>query len=91
MGCSESFACACNFAQSAPSVNFIFVNPVSETQHFANILFRSMDVDVRLTVGPPKLQSLGRESRACNQRLQRCYEYHVTTAVKSLIVLKYII
>lgn len=65
MGCSESFAFAYNLAQSAPSVNFIFANPVSEKQHFANILFKSMDVDLRLTVGPPKLQSLVRESRAC--------------------------
>lgn len=82
MGSSESFAFACNFAQSAPSVNFIFVNPVSEKQHFANISFKSMDVDVRLTVGPPKLQSLARESRACNWEIAamlwipcyHCYE-----------------
>lgn len=66
MGCSESFAFACNLAQP---VNFIFVNAVSEKQHFANILFKSMDVDVRLTVRPPKLQSLVRESRACNQEI----------------------
>lgn len=69
MGCSESFAFACNLAQSAPFVNFLFVNSISENQHFASILFRSMDVDVRLTVGPPKLQSLVRESRACNQEI----------------------
>lgn len=66
MGSSESLAFSCNLAQSAPSVNFIFANTVPEKQHFANIFLKSMDADVRLTVGPPKLQSLVRESRACN-------------------------
>lgn len=47
-----------------------------------------MDIDIRLTAGPPKLQSLVEESKACNQRLLQCYEYHVTTVVKPLIVLK---
>lgn len=50
-------------AQSAPSLIFLFVNLVSEKQHFSNILLKSMDIDIRLTAGPPKLQSLVGESK----------------------------
>lgn len=69
MGYSESFASACNLAQSAPSVSFLFVKLASEKQHFSNILLKSMDIDIRLTAGPPKLQSPVRESKACNQEI----------------------
>lgn len=90
--CSDSFAFACNLAQSAPSVSIFFVNPGSK-----NSFLLIFSLNQWTFVQDWKLLDLQnckvwseREKCATGRSLQY-YEYHVTTVLKPFIVLKDII